>query len=80
MADLIKELRSLETRLEKAKLEKAKLEGQKVSIMKEMQDMFEISTIEEGENLLREYEEAIKELEETMAEQITKANNLLDKP
>lgn len=77
MPDLVKELRNLESRLEKAKLEKAKLEGQKASILKELNEIFEISTVEEGEELLVEYKESIEELEKEITENITKANNLL---
>ena len=78
MADLVEQLRSLESRLEKAKLDKAKLEGQKTSIMKELDEVFEIKTLEDGENLLDDYDNAIAELEEEITNDIKAANALLD--
>ena len=78
MADPIKMLRALENALEKAKLEKANLEGQKASIMKELEEVFEISSVEEGENLLQDYDEAIIDFEAQMSEMIEKASKLLE--
>ena len=60
MIDPIKKLKSLEEALEKAKLEKANLEGKKESIMKELEEVFEVETIEEAEELLSDYDEEVK--------------------
>lgn len=78
MADPIKMLRSLESALEKAKLDKANLEGQKASILKELTEVFEISTVEEGEDLLQDYKTEIETLESQMTSILEKAQALLE--
>jgi uncharacterized protein YicC (UPF0701 family) len=78
MADPIKMLRSLESALEKAKLDKANLEGQKASILKELMEVFEISTVEEGEDLLQDYKTEIETLESQMTSILEKAQALLE--
>lgn len=78
MADPIKMLRSLESALEKAKLDKANLEGQKASILKELTEVFEISTVEEGEDLLQDYKAEIETLESQMTSILEKAQALLE--
>ena len=80
MADPIKMLRSLESALEKAKLDKANLEGQKASILKELTEVFEISTVEEGEDLLQDYKTEIETLESQMTSILEKAQALLEQP
>jgi len=76
--DPIKKLKSLEEALEKAKLEKANLEGKKESIMKELEEVFEVETIEEAEELLSDYDEEVKRLTSEMEELIEKASALLE--
>lgn len=78
MIDPIKKLKSLEEALEKAKLEKANLEGKKESIMKELEEVFEVKTIEEAEELLSDYDEEVKRLTSEMEELIEKASALLE--
>lgn len=78
MADPLKMLKALETALEKAKIDKANLEGQKSSIMKDLEEVFGISTVEEGEDLIKDYDESIEELEAQMGAMIEKANKLLE--
>ena len=78
MIDPIKKLKSLEESLEKAKLEKANLEGKKESIMKELEEVFEVETIEEAEELLSDYDEEVKRLTSEMEELIEKASALLE--
>ena len=78
MIDPIKKLKSLEEALEKAKLEKANLEGKKESIMKELEEVFEVETIEEAEELLSDYDTEIKRLTSEMEELIEKASALLE--
>ncbi|MDY0188670.1 MAG: hypothetical protein RBR16_13290 [Syntrophus sp. (in: bacteria)] len=78
MIDPIKKLKSLEEALEKAKLEKANLEGKKESIMKELEEVFEVETIEEAEELLSDYDEEVKRLTSEMEELIEKASALLE--
>lgn len=78
MADPLKMLKALETALEKAKIDKANLEGQKSSIMKDLEEVFGISTIEEGEDLIKDYDEGIEELETQMGAMLEKANKLLE--
>ena len=78
MADPLKMLKALETALEKAKIDKANLEGQKSSIMQDLEEVFGISTVEEGEDLIKDYDESIEELEAQMGAMIEKANKLLE--
>ena len=78
MADPLKMLKALETALEKAKIDKANLEGQKSSIMKDLEEVFGISTVEEGEDLIKDYDEGIEELETQMGAMLEKANKLLE--
>ena len=78
MADPLKMLKALETALEKAKIDKANLEGQKSSIMKDLEEVFGISTVEEGEDLIKDYDESIEELETQMGAMIEKANKLME--
>lgn len=78
MADPLKMLKALETALEKAKIDKANLEGQKSSIMKDLEEVFGISTVEEGEDLIKDYDESIEELETQMGAMLEKANKLLE--
>ena len=77
MTDPVKKLKELEASLEKAKLEKANLEGKKESIMKELEEVFEVTTIEEAEELIEDYQAAIDSLEKEMADLIEKASALL---
>jgi hypothetical protein len=77
MIDPVKKLKELEASLEKAKLEKANLEGKKESIMKELEEVFEVTTIEEAEELLVDYQSEIDSLEKEMADLIEKASALL---
>lgn len=78
MADPLKMLKALETALDKAKIDKANLEGQKSSIMKDLEEVFGISTVEEGEDLIKDYDESIEELETQMGAMLEKANKLLE--
>lgn len=77
MADPIKMLKSLESALEKAKLDQANLEGQKESILKELIEVFEVSSVKEGEELLEDYKVEIETLEKQMNEMLEKASILL---
>lgn len=78
MTDPVKELRALESALEKAKLKKANLEGKKESTLKELEEVFEVTSIEEGEELLKDYDEEIDSLKTSMQELIDKAKALLE--
>lgn len=78
MTDPVKELRALEAALEKAKLKKANLEGKKESTLKELEEVFEVTSIEEGEELLKDYDEEIDSLKTSMQELIDKAKALLE--
>lgn len=62
MIDPVKRLRELEASLEKAKLEKANLEGKKETIMKELEEVFEVTSIEDAEELLNDYLEEMDNL------------------
>lgn len=77
MTDPIKMLKSLESALEKAKLDQANLEGQKESILKELIEVFEVSSVKEGEELLEDYKVEIETLEKQMNEMLEKASILL---
>lgn len=78
MTDPVKELRALEAALEKAKLKKANLEGKKESTLKELEEVFEVTSIEEGKELLKDYDEEIDSLKTSMQELIDKAKALLE--
>ena len=78
MIDPVKRLKELENALEKAKLEKANLEGKKETIMKELEEVFEVTTIEEAEELLQDYEDEIKTLQGSISDLIDKASALLE--
>jgi ABC-type Fe3+-hydroxamate transport system substrate-binding protein len=77
MTDPVKKLKELEESLKKASLEKANLEGKKEAIMKELEEVFEVSSIEEAEELLTDYQSEIDSLEKQMKELIDKASILL---
>lgn len=77
MADPIKMLKSLEEALEKAKLDKANLEGQKESILKELMEVYEVSDIESGTELLNDYDTEIASLETKVTEMAERASKLL---
>jgi hypothetical protein len=78
MIDPVKKLKELENSLEKAKLEKANLEGKKETILKELEEVFEVTTIEEAEELLQDYEDEIKTLQGSISDLIDKASALLE--
>lgn len=78
MIDPVKRLRELEASLEKAKLEKANLEGKKETIMKELEEVFEITSIEDAEELLHDYLEEMDNLTKKINTHIGTITKLLE--
>jgi chromosome segregation ATPase len=64
MEKIKKELSNLSEQIDVAKKEIAKLEGREQEALKTLHKEFKIKTVEDGEDLLKEMDQEVEELEE----------------
>jgi len=64
MDNIIENLNKLSQQIEVAKKQKSSLEGRQEEILHQLKGKYKINTIEEAEQMLMDYDEQIKSLEE----------------
>jgi len=63
MKDIIKFLQDLDEQIEQAKKEKATIDGRQSEILKQLQESFDVKTIEDAEDLLEDLTEDMGKLD-----------------
>lgn len=68
--DLGERLLKIKRKLEKEKERKSQLQGELKSIMRQLEDEFKVSSIEQAEELLAEYKEKLQKMKDSLHRKI----------
>jgi predicted transposase YdaD len=79
MKEIINLIQELTEEIEEAKREKATIAGRQSEILKQLQESFDIETIEDAENVLKELTEDMKKLNNKIQNKFLALTNMIEK-
>lgn len=76
--NLGQKLLDLKEQLEEEKAQRSELQGELKSVLKQLKQDFDVTSIDEAERQIKEYEEELEDMEAAIIEQINEVERLME--